>query len=256
MRSALDLARMRREVAAHQTRETGLAESLRLRDEFLAVASHELKTPLTPLKLHLHAIQKAAGRRGSELTATELGPKLERMARQVHRLEELVNNLLDSARLATQRVDIASHDVDLAQLVREVAERFAADKRSSVELSLPPRLLGRWNRPRVEQIAHHLIANAMKFGAGGRVTIDVAADGGWARMIVRDRGIGVASEDQIRIFQRFERAVSPDHYGGLGLGLWIVRQIVEGLGGAITIESSLGKGSAFTVKLPLTPPAN
>lgn len=253
-RSALDLARMRKEVAALEVREASLAESLRVRDEFLAVASHELKTPLTPLRLHLDSIRKSAHGAGPDLTVPKLGSKLEVIGRQVNRLETLVNSLLDVARLASQRLELTCEDTDLAEVVRDVAAQFAVeskDKRCSLELDLPAHVVGRWDRPSLEQIATHLIRNAIKFGAGAPVTVAVDAGNDWARLVVRDRGIGIAPEDQARIFGRFERAASTDHYGGLGLGLWIVRQVIDALGGAVTIESGVGEGSAFTVKLPL-----
>jgi signal transduction histidine kinase len=116
--------------------------------------------------------------------------------------------------------------------------------------------IGRWDRTRLEQIVGNLLSNAAKYGAGRPVEVTVSSDSETSRLTVRDHGIGIDLEHQARIFDRFERAVSVRHYGGLGLGLWIVRQIVEAHGGSISVESSPGKGSAFTVELPRQPAAS
>jgi signal transduction histidine kinase len=106
---------------------------------------------------------------------------------------------------------------------------------------------------RVEQVVTNLLSNAIKYGAGRPVEVAVSGDDLLARLTIRDHGIGIPLEHQARIFERFERAVSDRHYGGLGLGLWIVRQIVDALGGSIIVESEAGKGSTFTVNLPRSP---
>jgi signal transduction histidine kinase len=139
-------------------------------------------------------------------------------------------------------------------LVGEISERFAEPlSRAGCELEvhLPDKLVGRWDRMRLDQVMTNLLTNAMKYGPGKPVTVTVTQEAGSARISVRDRGIGVAEPDRARIFGRFERAVSERHYGGLGLGLWISRQIVEGLGGRITLESHVGEGTTFTVELPI-----
>lgn len=115
-------------------------------------------------------------------------------------------------------------------------------------------LLGRWDRVRVEQIVANLLFNAMKFGRGGPIEVSVVEEDGLARLRVQDEGIGIAADRLPRIFDRFERAVSAREYGGLGLGLYIVRSIVEALGGRVSVESALGVGSTFTVELPLAGP--
>jgi signal transduction histidine kinase len=253
MHSTLELSRMRREVAAHEAREASLEESVRARDEFISIASHELKTPLTPLHLHLDSIQRSAQAGGSELDARRLIPKLETMARQVDRLEKLVDTLLDIARITSHRVDVECEDVDLAEVVRDVAGRFVlgSPPAATFEFDVPEKVIGSWDKLRLEQIVSNLLSNATKFGGGRPIRIAVEASAGWVRLTVRDEGIGIAPEDQARIFERFERAVPTRHYGGFGLGLWIVRQIVEALGGIVEVESGKGNGSLFAVKLPL-----
>lgn len=112
-------------------------------------------------------------------------------------------------------------------------------------------LVGKWDRLRIEQIITNLVSNALKFGQGKEVVVSATSDGESARIQVVDSGIGLSPEDQVRIFQKFERAVPVRHFGGFGLGLWVVRQIVEALGGTISVESEPGRGSTFTVELPL-----
>lgn len=253
-RITIELARMRREIAAHEARAVGLQESVRVRDDFLSIASHELRTPLTPLQLYLDVILRSAQGQGRALSPERLAAKLRTMARQVHRLERLVDSLLDVARIIGHRLQVECEDVDLAEVVREVAAGFAEELEGAgctLDLELPAQVVGRWDRRRLDQIASHLIGNAIKFGAAGPIRVTIDTEDGWARLTVRDQGIGIAPDDQARIFERFERAVPTRHYGGFGVGLWLVRQIIEALGGTIAVESEVGKGSLFTVGLPL-----
>jgi signal transduction histidine kinase len=127
----------------------------------------------------------------------------------------------------------------------------AGQTKTPLEVEVPAYLVGELDRLRVDQILTHLIDNALKFGTGKPVAVSATSDGESARIQVRDSGIGIAPEDQARIFQRFERAVPTRHFGGFGLGLWMVRQIVEALGGTISVESEPGRGATFTVDLPL-----
>lgn len=229
-------------------------EAIRARDDFLSIASHELRTPLTPLQLHLDDLRRRVGGDGDWHEPARLARKLDTVGRQVERIASLVERLLDISRITQGRLHLELEDLDLAATVREVAERLVRAAASSdvrLEVDAPRPVVGRWDRLRLDQIITNLITNAIKFGAGKPVTIQVAEVGGLATMTVRDRGIGIPPEDQARIFERFERAVSTRHYGGFGLGLWIVRQVVEALGGRITVESQPGEGALFTVTLPL-----
>lgn len=248
---AIDNARLYREAQ----------EAIRARDEFLSIASHELRTPLTPLRLQVQALRRALAtpdRFDPRRLAAKLEGKLEMMERQVDRLGALVANLLDISRLAAHRLDLRLEALDLRAVVEDAVARARDDaRRSGVELRLAagPPLRGRWDRVRLEQVVANLLSNAVKYGAGAPVDVEVLAGPGAeeARLVVRDRGIGIAPEDQRRIFQRFERAVSERHYGGFGLGLWIGRQVVEAMGGTIEVESAIGQGATFTVRLPLAP---
>ena len=232
-----------------------LAGAVRARDEFLSVASHELKTPLTPLNLKLQLLARSAGA-GSVASPRLLGD-IEVMRRQVKRLADLVNDLLDVSRISTGRLVLNLEAVDLSAVVREVVAQFepqAAKAGCRLELQVEEHVVGHWDRLRLEQVVVNLLSNAIKYGAGGPVHVRVEADGERARLLVRDEGIGIEPEHLERIFGKFERAVSERHYGGLGLGLYITRQVVEVMGGSVSAESRPGQGASFRVELPLRGP--
>ena len=235
-------------IAAENARLYGEAQdALRARDEFLSVASHELKTPLTPLKLVLQSIRRRLEKAGDA--------KLEALAataeRQVDRLTRLVENLLDTS---LGRITLHPETVDLALLVRGVLDQFQAEiERSGCPLRVraEPGVVGKWDSLRLEQVLANLISNAVKFGAGKPVEVAVERAGAAARLVVTDHGIGIAPEKQARLFQRYYRGVSPTMYGGLGLGLYVVRQIVEAHGGTVRLDSCVGEGTTFAIELPL-----
>jgi signal transduction histidine kinase len=145
---------------------------------------------------------------------------------------------------------------DLAAVARDVAERFqdeAIRAGCPIELRLSEGATGLWDRSRLEQVATNLLSNAIKYGMGRPIEVAVSGEARSATVSVSDRGIGVEPEDAARIFRRFERAVPARHYGGLGLGLYIARQIAEAHGGQISVAGRPGGGSIFTVTLPRRP---
>lgn len=230
-------------------------EAVRLREDFLSVASHELHTPLTPLRLHLQTLQRALAASADGLAAG-LMPKVDKALRQVKRLSQLVDDLLDVSRLTSGRLRLQLEDVDLLELTRDLIERFAEQARTAgcpLHVTTESAPIGYWDRMRLEQVLTNLVTNALKYGVGQPVELHVAAAGGRAYWSIRDHGIGIAAQDLDRIFGRFERAVSTRQYGGLGLGLYISREIVRALGGDIQVESQPGDGALFTVELPLEP---
>ncbi|HEX5753009.1 MAG TPA: ATP-binding protein [Archangium sp.] len=225
-------------------------EAIRLRDEFLAVAAHELRTPLTTLGLQLGTLVQRARRESSP----EMVERLDKGLRQVKRLGTLVETLLDVSLLSTGEVPLALEAVDLVELVREVLERFEAESQSMgcvLRLEAERGLVGQWDRMRVEQGVSALVSNALKFGARQPVDVRVMADGAGARVVVEDRGIGIAREQLEHIFERFGRAVSSRSYGGLGLGLYLARRAAEAHGGRVWAEPRPGGGARFTLELPL-----
>ncbi|AKF84073.1 histidine kinase [Myxococcus fulvus 124B02] len=230
--------------------------AVRVRDEFLSVAAHELRTPITSLKLQLQLLFRQL-RQPGPLDAERLERGVETCERQTTRLTKLVDSLLDVARLSSGRMELQLEDVELGELVREVARRFEMEAQAAgvrLEVDAPEPMTGRWDRLRLEQVLTNLMSNALKYGHGAPVDVRVLGDVELARVEVRDRGIGIAPEDAARVFDRFERAVSSRHYGGLGLGLFITRQLVEAHGGRIFLESRPGEGSTFIVHLPRAGP--
>jgi PAS domain S-box-containing protein len=225
--------------------------AVRLRDEFTHIAAHELRTPLTPLRLHLEqALRQVARLPASDDHRRHLDVAL----RQLGRLERLVESLLDVTRIRQGGLTLEPTRVDLGELAREVAASLSGlleRARCPLTIDASPDVVGQWDRLRIEQVLINLLTNAAKYGAGAPIEIGVHADGPRALLVVRDRGIGIAADDHERIFEWCERAVSPGSYGGLGLGLYITRQLIAAHGGTITITSEPGAGSTFTVELPL-----
>ncbi|MFN7135233.1 MAG: sensor histidine kinase, partial [Myxococcales bacterium] len=227
------------------------------RDEFLAIASHDLKSPLNALHLQVQSLIRAVRRGESErLKPENLLPRLEQADRQIDRLVRLLATLLDVSRITAGRMDLELEDVDLAEVAREIVARSdeqLAQARCRLELRADERVVGRWDRLRLEQVLANLLSNAIKYGAGKPIEVCVESRGDRARVEVRDHGVGIAPEDQQRIFDRFERA-GARRVGSFGLGLWIVRRIVDSMGGTVRVKSTAGEGACFVVELPLDPP--
>jgi PAS domain S-box-containing protein len=242
----------RRRVDRERVRLARLEEATRARDEFLSIASHELKTPITSLGLQAELLLESA-RAAAPVALSEAAPRLEVIHRQTARLAHLVQALLDVTHITAGRLALRPEPLDLSAVVRDALDRWRAEldrARCPLDLRLAGAIPGLWDRARLGQIVDHLVANAVKFGAGKPVEVAAEAAADHARLVVRDHGIGIAPEDQRRILERFERAVPAQHYGGLGLGLWIVRNLVQAHGGGIRIWSEPGQGSRFEVSLP------
>jgi signal transduction histidine kinase len=240
---------------AEERRELqGLREAVRARDEFLSVASHELKTPLTPIQLKLSGLLLSIRRNpGESLPTSRVERDLEMATRQVKRLSDLVEELLDVSRISTGLLRLEPAPMDLVGLVREVVARYAPQATvagSTLEMAPEGEVQGTWDRKRLEQVVTNLISNAIKYGAGQPICVRVRKEPDGAVLQVEDRGIGIPPEHQPHIFERFVRAVSERNFGGLGLGLFIAQQIVEGHGGHIDVTSTPHQGSTFTVRLP------
>ncbi|MCY1039776.1 ATP-binding protein [Corallococcus sp. bb12-1] len=236
---AVENARLLREAQA----------ALRVREEFMSIASHELKTPLTPLKLSLYTMERriAAGQ------PVELASVL-KSKRQVDRLAGLVEDLLDASRLELGRLALDSAPLEVGQLVAEVVDHFRHAFERPFSVEVPPD--GVWmlgDRDRLEQVLVNLLENAHKYSpAGAPIAVRVERTAEAARIQVQDHGIGIPGADQGQVFQRFYRArnVSHRNFGGLGLGLFISHSIVKMHGGSLALSSREGDGSTFTLDLP------
>lgn len=233
--------------------------NLRTRDAFLSIASHELKTPLTALQLQVDGLYRSFSS-NRPLDQERLQRRLESVRRQARRLAGLVDDLLDVSRLASGRLSLTPEPVNLAGLVAEVLLRFETEAhRVGSELRVSGdddgrQMVGLWDPARLDQVITNVIANALKYGAGKPVDVRLRRQADWAEIEVQDHGIGIAAEDQERIFRRFERAVPDRNFGGFGLGLWISQEIVRAMGGNIRVTSRAGAGATFTIALPVHQP--
>jgi len=233
-------------------------EAEQARDTFLSIACHELKTPISAMQLQVQSILRTERARteaaGDALTPVP-GNKAVLLKKTLDKLTHLIDNLLDISRLRLGKLTLCQEDVELTEVVRDVAVRAADEiQRAGCSLTVTAHepIHGFWDRLRLEQILTNLVQNACKYGRGGPIQIRVEQMGNCARVLVQDAGIGISAPDQARIFDPFQRAVTGTHYEGFGLGLWIVRQFLEAMGGAIRVQSQPGHGSTFIAELPLT----
>ena len=222
--------------------------ALELRDEFLVIVSHELRSPVTSVSLQLQQLARLVER---AVTGERLASAAQGALAEVARMSRLITRLLEAQHAAGEIV-LARSPVDLATLVHDVAARLrerAELEGSALTIDLPV-VRGDWDRLRLEQVFTNLLVNAVKYGRGRPIEVSGTSDASHVQVDVRDHGIGIAAADAARIFEKFERAVPPA-YGGLGLGLYITRQLVDAHGGAISFDSVPGEGTTFRVRLPL-----
>ncbi|HYV48900.1 MAG TPA: ATP-binding protein [Myxococcaceae bacterium] len=240
------------DVTQSRRAEEALRQAVTLRDQFLSVAAHELRTPITALSLQLEGLERLLVK---EAGGDERALKKARSAiRQVDRLGMLVEGLLNVSRIVSGHFELQLEQFDLGEVVKEMLDRMSdLAARSGCELRLSPdsSAVGTWDRSRLEQVVTNLVTNAIKYGAGRPIDVSVEQAEGSVELRVRDRGIGISPADQQRIFDRFERAAPASHYGGLGLGLYISREIALAHGGSIQVTSEPGQGATFRVRLPL-----
>lgn len=242
-----DITEQRRQEIERDALIENTQRALRMREEFLAIVAHELRSPVTNMSMKFDQFVRQVDR-------TSADPALASAARdalgEVARLSTLITRLLDAQQLAGQIV-LARGVVDLSEVVTEVVARVRgrAESLGSAVLVEVPSVFGEWDRLCLEQVFTNLLVNALKFGRGRPIEVSATVDEPNVRVEVKDQGIGIAAADAPRIFEKFQRAVPPA-YGGLGLGLYITRQLVEAHGGSISFESAPGEGTTFRVKLP------
>ena len=227
-------------------------DAARARDDLLTVLSHEVKTPLTPLRIKVQHAQRLLARAVEGVDPDELAHALRGADHHVERLVSFVDDVLEAARL-DEPPRLGVDRTELGAVVRGVVARSREDlarQGCQVTVSVRSEVVGRWDGPRLEHAVKNLLVNAMKY-APGAIEVEVAADDVHARVLVRDHGPGIPAGDRERVFLPHERAVSCRNVAGFGLGLTVVRRIVEAHGGTIRLESTPGTGSTFVIELPL-----
>jgi len=231
---------------------TELREAVSARDAFIAIAAHELRNPMTPIRGQAELLLRKVRRGGCSTDEIEFG--LERIEWLINQYMKRASALLDVSRITSGKLSLTPERVQLASVMRaSVASLLplAQHAGSTIELAVPDSLVGEWDSLAIEQIIDNLVSNAIKYGAGKPITLSAAAEGRSALIRVRDHGIGIPDEERARIFDRFERAIgSGSHATGFGIGLWLVRQLVEAMDGEVTVDTPAGGGTLFAVKLP------
>ncbi|WP_242371095.1 MEDS domain-containing protein [Anaeromyxobacter sp. SG26] len=233
-----------------ERRAAVLEAALRAREELIVVASHELRTPMASLQLLVDSLLRARER--TNRSAEDEHRRLERAAAQCQRIARLLDDLLHVSRPG-QRAEVVPSDADLSAIAREVAERMQeplARVGCALTLSVPAATPGRWDRLRLEQVLTNLLANAARHAGGGPVELSIAASAAGPVVSVRDHGPGVPPEARTRVFARYAQLEGGRRLGGVGVGLWVVRRIVEAHGGRVEIRDTPGGGATFLVTLP------
>jgi two-component system sensor kinase FixL len=232
-----------------------LKEDVRLREDFLAIASHELRTPVTSLRLQIQIVQRLLARQAILQPGLEpVNDALIVLSDDSKRLVALVNRLLDVTRITTGQLDLQFEKADLREIAQagiDVNRAELLQRAVALTVDLPVPVRGMFDRLRLEQVVANLLSNAIKHGEGQPVTVRVGLEQGHAVLTVHDKGRGIPADDLATIFNRFERGSVTSARTGLGLGLYISRQIVEAHGGAIDVSSEIGAGTTFTVRLPV-----
>ncbi len=233
-----------------------LEKAVQIRDEFISIASHELKTPLTSLKLQSQLRKRNLAKGDSvAFTPERLSKMFDADEKQLERIMHLIDGMLDVSRISSGQNTLCLERFDLGSLVGELIERYSEQfvaAGCAVTVDACDSAIGSWDRFRLEQVVTNLFTNAMRYGAGMPISVEVNVQSSRAQLIVRDKGRGISPENQDRIFRRFERAVLGSEISGLGLGLYIVKQILEAHQGSVRVVSALGQGATFVAELPLT----
>jgi PAS domain S-box-containing protein len=232
--------------------------AVRAREEFISMASHDLRTPLAAVEIQIQRVLHEIDKPGPRALSREwLKERLQRANSSIERAVQLMNDLLEQSRTSAGELEVHLEDVDIVSVVKEALGRSGEQiERAGCTLLLrcEDALGGRWDRLRLEQLFENLLSNALKYGAGQPIEVSIARRGQNAALSVRDHGMGIAEGDREAIFERFRRPSSKERQGSFGLGLWIARRIAEVLGGVIDVVSEVGVGSTFTVVLPLAGP--
>ena len=226
-----------------------LMETLFYRDEFLSIASHELKTPLTTMKLHAQMFKRTVEKENDSAYSKEKVDRLvEQIDSQSSRMVRLVNDMLDITRIRSGQLIMTKNKFNISELLHEVLLKF---NQNEISLKIDPNIFIHGDRERIEQVFYKILNNAARYGMGLPIEVKLLKKKSKISFSVKDQGKGVSKEDQKRIFHRFQRAIQASEVSGLGLGLYIAREIVEAHNGKILIKSVLNQGATFIVDLKL-----
>ena len=246
------LEQSRRELHATQAE---LERSVKMRDDFMSMVAHELRTPLNTLYLEtqMRGMQLDKGNMGA-FSEEQLRRMVARDGRQIQSMIRLINDMVDVSRIRSGKLSIRPAQTELSALLERIVSDLAQRTEAAggtIALEAPHPVEGVWDEFRVEQIIINLLTNALRYGGSKPVKITLEQVEGRARVEVRDQGVGISPEDQVRIFHPFERAGTKDVREGLGLGLYIARQLAESHGGTLEVDSVPEQGAAFCLTLPL-----
>lgn len=251
----LSFAAFIRDITERKKAEDSLKEAVRARDEFIGICSHELKTPITSMKLQFQMASQMILKGDRRVFSEEkVRSRVINASRQMERMSRLIEDMLDVSRINAGKLELVFEEHDLGALIHEVADRFSEQfsvTDTEISLSLEPGLIVSGDHYRLEQVFSNLFTNALKYGDAKPVTVTLKKANGRALAQVADQGPGISEENAERIFQRFERVGASPQIGGLGMGLYISRQIVTAHHGRIWAEGAGGRGSSFFVELPL-----
>jgi signal transduction histidine kinase len=253
---ALEQARQEQEATLQELHaaQEELRRALHMRDEFMSMVAHELRTPLNTLFLETQLRKMQIDRGQQEAFNPEVWKKMvARDDRQIQSMIRLIDDMLDVSRIRSGKLSIRPGWTELSELLRRVVSdlcRQAADVGCDITLHAPVAVSGWWDEFRIEQVIVNLLTNALRYGDGKPVRVTLEADDKVVRIAVRDGGAGIPPESRGKIFEPFERGVDNGVSAGLGLGLYISRQLAEAHKGMLTVDSEPGQGSTFTLTLP------
>lgn len=242
------------DITERKHKESLIAEAAAIREQFFMIASHELRTPLTSLQLQIQVAEwELANLYPSAFSAERLQAGLTKQKKQLQRITRIVDNILDDTKISQGKMQLQMEEFDLGEMIKDVLSRFRVMAQSQdVEITYShlSGIVGEWDRFRLEQVVLNLLINAIRYGNNKPVSVEISKQDKLVLLAITDQGIGIKEEDQGRIFNRFERAVSESQIDGMGLGLFISKNIIEAHGGQILLESEPDSGSTFTIVLP------
>ncbi|MGY1488995.1 hybrid sensor histidine kinase/response regulator [Methylobacillus pratensis] len=253
----LEASRKKQESLLAELRHTQaeLEKSITIRDNFISMVAHELRTPLNTLFLDVQVRTLQLERDNlAAFTQPELQKMTERDRRQIKNMIRLIDDMLDLTRISSGRLSVRPISTNLTELLQRLVHDLTPQAKTlgyTLELDAEEQIHGEWDAFRLEQIIANLLTNAMRYGNAKPIHISLQQQAGNALIAIKDQGLGISPEDQARIFLAFERCQGNQVSAGLGLGLYIAQQLAEAHQGRITVQSTLGEGSTFTLQLPL-----